>query len=56
MPQREIIATITAENKIPAADASLESVVHAFDTALGKTLKRLVEWTLRTAPPKKPRR
>ena len=56
LPQREIIATITAENKIAAADADLDSVVHAFDTALGKTLKRLVEWTLRTAPPKKRRR
>ena len=56
MPQREIIATITAESRIPAADTDLESVVLAFDTALGKTLKRLVEWTLRTAPAKKPRR
>ena len=56
MPQREIIATITAESKVAAADADLESVVRAFDTALGKTLKRLVEWTLRTAPPKKRRR
>lgn len=56
MPQREIIATMTAENKVEAASAELESVVHAFDTALGKTLKRLVEWTLRTAPPKKRRR
>lgn len=56
MPQREIIATITAENEVAATDASLESVVHAFDAALGKTLKHLVEWTLRTAPPKKRRR
>jgi hypothetical protein len=30
--------------------------VESLDIALGKTLKRLVEWTLRTAPPKKPRR
>lgn len=56
MPQREIIATLTAENKVAAANTDLESVVLAFDAALGKTLKRLVEWTLRTAPPKKPRR
>ncbi len=56
MPQREIIATITAENKVAATNADLESVVRAFDAALGKTLKRLVEWTLRTAPPKKRRR
>ncbi len=55
MPQREIIATITAENKVPADSAELESVVYAFDKALGKTLKRLVEWTLRTAPAKKRR-
>ncbi len=56
MPQREIIATVTDENRVAAKDASMQSIVQAFDAALGKTLKRLVQWTLRTAPPKQRRR
>ena len=58
MPQRSIIATTTVENKIIAENADLESVVHTFDDALGKTLKTLVAWALRAAPAKiaRPRR
>lgn len=53
MPQRDIIATTTIERTEPAADRSLDAVVEAFDQALGKVIKRIVEWTLRSAPPRR---
>lgn len=51
MPQRVIIANLTEQRKIPAASQSLNDVVLAFDDALGKILKRVVEWAL-VAPSK----
>lgn len=47
MPQRTIIAGETFGTRVPAAVDSLPAVVEAFDEALGKTLKKLVEWTMR---------
>jgi ABC-type uncharacterized transport system auxiliary subunit len=32
----------------------MDSIVNAFDEALGKTMKRLVEWTIRTAQKAEP--
>ena len=55
MPQRNIIASIAVQKVVKARGAGMVSVVEAFDAALGKALKRIVEWTLRTAPPKPPR-
>jgi cholesterol transport system auxiliary component len=55
MPQRNIIASIAVQKVVKARGADMVSVVEAFDAALGKALKRIVEWTLRTAPPKPPR-
>ncbi len=54
MPQRTIITTLTAEHTVRAKGTDLESVVWAFDAALGKSIKRIVEWAL-TAAPTKPR-
>lgn len=48
MPERDIIGATSAEAAMPAKGASLDDVIHAFDDALGKTLKRIVEWTLIT--------
>jgi cholesterol transport system auxiliary component len=53
MPQRTIIATTSSANRIPATSGRMDDVMEAFDEALGKSLKRIVEWTLRTAPPRK---
>jgi cholesterol transport system auxiliary component len=52
MPERLIIGATNAEyvERAPATD--IESVVRTFDQALGKSLKRIVEWTLRAAPQK----
>lgn len=55
MPQRTILATQTFEYVEPAASSDLEAVVSAFDIALGKTLKRIVEWSLKSVPPNSPR-
>jgi cholesterol transport system auxiliary component len=52
MPERVIVGSINAEFVEPADGSDLASVVYAFDQALGKTLKRIVEWTLRAAPAK----
>src|SRR5690606_22293343 len=53
MPERVIIADMTAQRKIPAASQSLDDIILAFDDALGKILKRVVEWTL--VAPSRPR-
>ena len=45
MPQRTIIGATTVERTEAAAAADMGSVVRAFDRALGKVLKRIVEWT-----------
>ncbi|MFT5487018.1 MAG: cholesterol transport system auxiliary component [Paracoccaceae bacterium] len=55
MPQRTILATETFEFLEPAASSDLEAVISAFDIALGKTLKRIVEWSLKAVPAKSPR-
>lgn len=48
MPQREIIAHHTFENRISAKANRMSDIIDAFDEALGKTLKSVVIWTLET--------
>ncbi len=45
---RAIIGSNTFESKAKAEGDRLEAIIAAFDSALGKALKRLVEWTLMT--------
>ena len=47
MPERKIIASKTFENTTPATANSMSAIIQAFDQALGKSLKGLVEWALR---------
>jgi len=49
MPERIIVGATTAEFVQRAPSTELEPIVQAFDDALGKSLKRVVEWTLTTA-------
>ena len=45
-PRRQIIASHPFEAKVEAASGSMGDIVRAFDEALGKVLRELVEWTL----------
>ena len=46
MPERIIIASFKSERAVEAESGNLIDVVRAFDTALGKVLKQVVEWAL----------
>ena len=46
MPQRGIVASETFEYTMPATADQLDAVVEAFDEALGKVLRGIVEWTI----------
>jgi cholesterol transport system auxiliary component len=48
MPKREVAGTTEIGRSAPAQAGDLPSIAAAFDEALGKVLKRLVEWTLAT--------
>ena len=48
-PRQEIIASENFERVAEANGSSVKDVVQAFDDALGKVLRRVVEWTLVTA-------
>lgn len=48
MPQRTIIGSESFESKVAASADRIEDIVGAFDEALGKSLKKLVIWTLQT--------
>lgn len=47
MPEREIVAANEFGHLEAANPDDMQQVIGAFDTALGKVLKELVEWTLR---------
>jgi cholesterol transport system auxiliary component len=46
MPERTIIASRTFDHAVIANSNGMEEIVAAFDDALGKALKRIVQWTL----------
>jgi cholesterol transport system auxiliary component len=48
MPRREVVGTTHMASIVTAQARDLEAIAVAFDDALGKVLKRLVEWTLVT--------
>ena len=48
MPQREVVGTVEIGETVTATARELEAIAAAFDEALGKVFKRLVEWTLTT--------
>ena len=48
MPQRAIIGSLRIDRSVAAESDQLEAVVQAFDEALGKVLKALVPWVLKT--------
>ena len=50
MPERTIIAAFKSERRIAATGTEMIDVVYAFDEALGKVLRSIVEWALRAPP------
>ncbi len=46
MPRRTIVASKSFESQVTAQTDSLPVIIDAFDEALGKVLRQLVEWTL----------
>jgi len=48
LPRRVIIASTTIEKRVPAESAEIGAIIVAFDDALGKVMRPLVEWTLLT--------
>jgi cholesterol transport system auxiliary component len=46
LPRRTSIAAVSEESVVRAKNTSLPSIVDAFDEAFGKSLKRIVEWTV----------
>ncbi len=46
MPRRAIVASQSFEHREAATADRLPDVIRAFDEALGKVLRRMVEWTL----------
>ncbi len=53
-PRQDIIANSAFESTWKAKDAAFPSVLEAFDEALNKVLKGVVEWTLTSVPPERP--
>jgi len=56
--KRQIIASRTFESLVKADDTTMRAIVRAFDRGLGKVIKKIVGWTLKTgaATPLKKRR
>jgi len=48
MPRRAIIGSKAFEARVPAQADRMADIVDAFDEALGKVLRHIVEWTLTT--------
>lgn len=46
MPDRSIVGSETVERTVRAENGDMASIVLAFDDALGKVMKRIVEWAL----------
>jgi cholesterol transport system auxiliary component len=55
-PERDIVATHTVGKTVRAGANNLDSIVGAFNEALGGALAETVDWTLRTMPAAPPKR
>lgn len=46
LPRRSIVASRSFEHRMEAGEDQLRSIIEAFDEALGRVLRQMVEWTL----------
>jgi cholesterol transport system auxiliary component len=51
MPQREIVASLNAQQQAQATANNLDSIVSAFDSATGAAIAQIAAWTLNTPAP-----
>ena len=54
LPERIIVSDNSCDYKEDAASDKLEDIVEAYNSALGRCMRRIVEWTLRTGSKIKP--
>jgi cholesterol transport system auxiliary component len=54
-PRQKITASRSFEEVVAATGTDIEAIVHAFDEALGKVQKELVEWVINTIAEQQPR-
>jgi len=54
MPARVIVSDNTCDYTEAAANDALEAIVEAYNSALGRCMRRIVEWTLRTGSKERP--
>jgi cholesterol transport system auxiliary component len=52
LPERAIVAGFSADEKLRAASGDLNAIAATFDDALGRAMRRIVDWTLRTGEPR----
>lgn len=50
MPQRTIVAWTSEDHSVAAESGRMADIIIAYDKALGRTLKRIVTWTMTVAP------
>jgi len=48
LPERIIVSDNACDYREPAESEKLEAIVEAYNSALGRCMRRIVEWTLRT--------
>ncbi|MCA3263194.1 MAG: membrane integrity-associated transporter subunit PqiC [Telmatospirillum sp.] len=53
LPERTVVASFAHEARQPSVNSDIHNIVLAFDEALGTAMRRVVEWTLRTAEPRR---
>ena len=53
-PRQRIVAAGNFEHAVRARGSEIAAIISAFDQALGKVTKRLVEWSLRAVPQSPP--
>ena len=53
LPRRTVVAAKSAEHVERAKGTDLDSIIDAFDEALGRVMRRIVEWTLTALPERK---
>ena len=53
LPRRTVVAAKSAEHVERAKGTDLDSIINAFDEALGRVMRRIVEWTLTALPERK---